>query len=57
VARFRRDGCLFLDPLLQRPIQRLVTFADLDLCVVNVRQHLAGVAHVELLTAARHFMK
>jgi hypothetical protein len=28
------------------PNPAAVTFADLNLCVVNVRQHLAGVAHV-----------
>jgi hypothetical protein len=46
-------------PLVKQPIarRRLRTFADLDLGVVDVRNYLAEIAHVEPFSAARAFMK
>jgi hypothetical protein len=42
-------GAKRVELLLQRFTRRLRTFADLNLRVVNVRQHLTEVAHVEPL--------
>ena len=42
--------------LMQRTLTpRLRTFADLNLCVVNMREHLAEIAHIEPFPAARTF--
>jgi hypothetical protein len=44
----------FLLTLMQRTLaRRLRTFADLNLGVVNMRQHLAEIAHVDVGPASR----